>query len=489
MALLSLSAAIWCADVPKTQLGQNVDWNAFAGDAQRDGWDKTEAAFTKDDVAHFQLLWRRGMAAAGKEILLPPVIVGNQALVAGSGNDLWSIDADANRVAWGKHLASKKAKLEKMKKACSGGLTAMPATLATSHPVYFLTGDGMLHQLNQQDGAETGNPLKFLPKHASVGPLNVTGNAIYTSTSGGCSGVANAVWVMDMSGVTPKVRSFNLGNTAVTDLGGVVLGSDGTVFARTGEGTFDLANGKLANCLLALSPLDLTLRQYFIFPTAASKRNGDLPAPATPVAFQYKNQDLVVAAGGDGRLYVLDAAVMGGDNHDQFLSRSTPLGDVRGGLSSWQDPDGTRYVLAPVWGPLNEKFKAPVISGDVSRGAIVAFRLTQEENLRPVLVPVWMTGSIPSPAPPVIAQGVVFALANGVFNRKGPVKGTHATLYALDGETGKQIYSTGDQINMAANAKGLSMANGRLYFLTVDNTLNVFGKFQEPELTQKAARQ
>jgi hypothetical protein len=480
---------LWCADIPKPQSGQNVNWQAFAGDAQRDGWDKAEATFTKDDVAHFQLLWRRGMAAAGKEVLLPPLILGNQALVAGSGNDLWAIDSDDNRVAWGKHLASKKAKAEKMKKACSGGLSAMPASLPAPNALYFLTGDGLLHQLNQSDGEETGTPLKFLPRHASVGPLNVTDNAVYASTSGGCSGVANAVWVMDMSGVTPKVRSYNLGNTGVTDLGGVVIGSNGTVFARTGEGTFDLANGKLANCLLALSPLDLTLRQYFIFPPGTAKRNSDPPPPATPVAFKFRNQNLVVASGGDGRLYVLDAGTLGGDDHNQYFSRSTPLGDVRGGLSSWQDADGTRYVLAPVWGPLNEKFKAPLITGDVSRGAIVAFKMIEQENFRPVLVPVWMTGGIVSPAPPVIAQGVVFALSNGVFTRKRKTKGTPATLYALDGQTGKQIYSTGDQITVAANGKGLSMANGRLYFLTVDNNLNMFGKPEHAQLTQKAARQ
>jgi outer membrane protein assembly factor BamB len=245
----------------------------------------------------------------------------------------------------------------------------------------------------------------------------------------------------------------------------------------------------LANCLLALSPLDLTLQQYFIFPPAGGKRNGDPPPPATPVAFRFRNQDLVVAAGGDGRLYVLDSTIMGGDNHNQYLSRSTALGAVRGGLSSWQDADGTRYVLAPVWGPVNERFKPPLISGDVSHGAIVAFKMIEQENMRPVLIPVWMTGGIASPAPPVIAQDVVFALSNGVFTRKGPVKGTHATLYALDGETGKQMYSTGDQIDVAGNGKGLSIANGRLYFLTVDNTLNVFGKYQEPQLTQKAARQ
>jgi outer membrane protein assembly factor BamB len=96
-----------------------------------------------------------------------------------------------------------------------------------------------------------------------------------------------------------------------------------------------------------------------------------------------------------------------------------------------------------------------------------------------------------SPAPPVIAQGVVFGLANGDFTRKvknakdtatveeRPKGSTHATLYALDGATGKEMWSTGTQVNAPGSLTGLSIANGRLYFTTTDNTINVFGKYLE----------
>ena len=43
-------------------------------------------------------------------------------------------------------------------------------------------------------------------------------------------------------------------------LGGVALGSDGTVYAQTGEGS---------NMLLALNPKELTLKQYFTPPNLA----------------------------------------------------------------------------------------------------------------------------------------------------------------------------------------------------------------------------
>jgi outer membrane protein assembly factor BamB len=93
----------------------------------------------------------------------------------------------------------------------------------------------------------------------------------------------------------------------------------------------------------------------------------------------------------------------------------------------------------------------------------------------------------------VIAQGVVFALSNGEFTRRikksrglarveeRPKNGTHAILYALDAATGKEIYSTGDQVAAPGSLTGLSIANGRLYFATTDNAMNVFGKFLETE--------
>jgi ABC-type glucose/galactose transport system permease subunit len=60
-----------------------------------------------------------------------------------------------------------------------------------------------------------------------------------------------------------------------------------------------------------------------------------------------------------------------------------------------------------------------------------------------------------------------------------PRKGTHATLFAFDGISGKDMYATGDQLQAAGNLAGITVANGRVYVLTVDNTLHVFGKYLE----------
>jgi len=52
---------------------------------------------------------------------------------------------------------------------------------------------------------------------------------------------------------------------------------------------------------------------------------------------------------------------------------------------------------------------------------------------------------------------------------------THAVLYALDGQTGKELWSSGDQIASWNHFSGLSVANGRVYIGTYDGMVYCFG--------------
>ena len=84
------------------------------------------------------------------------------------------------------------------------------------------------------------------------------------------------------------------------------------------------------------------------------------------------------------------------------------------------------------------------------------------------------------PQPPVIANGVVFALSSGEFNRQmNPKNGTHATLYALDAATGKELYSSRNLVTSPAALAGMTVANGRVYFGTTDGTFYTFGMYME----------
>jgi outer membrane protein assembly factor BamB len=92
------------------------------------------------------------------------------------------------------------------------------------------------------------------------------------------------------------------------------------------------------------------------------------------------------------------------------------------------------------------------------------------------------------PDPPVIDNGVVFALATGEYERQindsagGQFsaalkiqRSTRAVLYALDAATGAELYSSGDQLSSFVHFGGLAVAGGQIYFGDYDNTLYAFG--------------
>jgi outer membrane protein assembly factor BamB len=54
-------------------------------------------------------------------------------------------------------------------------------------------------------------------------------------------------------------------------------------------------------------------------------------------------------------------------------------------------------------------------------------------------------------------------------------KSSPAVLYALDAATGKELWSSGSQVASFTHNGALSIANGRVYFTTYDNTLYCFG--------------
>jgi outer membrane protein assembly factor BamB len=54
-------------------------------------------------------------------------------------------------------------------------------------------------------------------------------------------------------------------------------------------------------------------------------------------------------------------------------------------------------------------------------------------------------------------------------------KGARATIFALDALTGRELWSSGDQIHQWNHFSGITVANGRVYLGTYDGTLYCFG--------------
>jgi outer membrane protein assembly factor BamB len=192
----------------------------------------------------------------------------------------------------------------------------------------------------------------------------------------------------------------------------------------------------------------------------------------------------------------METESIGGDDHRTPLYR-TPLmcnelvdfaeAGVWGSMATWEDQKGTRWVLSPFWGPKHSKFKAPIEHGEVKKGAIAAFKM-DTVNGKTQLTPLWLSRDINQAEPPVIANGMIFAYGSGEntaqafpdvgldfrMERRVPLS-THAVLYALDAETGKELWSSGKQITNWNHWSGIALANGQVYLNTYDGNVYCFG--------------
>jgi hypothetical protein len=178
----------------------------------------------------------------------------------------------------------------------------------------------------------------------------------------------------------------------------------------------------------------------------------------------------------------------------------------------------------------------PSQHGGVANGSIMAFQVKKEGD-KPVLVPKWISADLDLPSMPVVANGVVYVYATGerasdalrpprpnfggprppgASPRRrggffGPVnqvnvgepgadrdaawlteqrepggqtpgrrfsggrEATHAVLYALDAQTGEELYSSQDAIDSWNHYGGLALAGGWLYLSTYDARVYAFG--------------
>ena len=499
------------------------NWPTYGGDAQRSGWEGADAAISKDTVKNFRLLWKTKLETAlrGMRPVLPPVIQGRLisyrgfkelAFVATNADIVYAIDADVGTLFWQKHLeySVREPQVTTSSWRCPGGLTAMPtmpvpgrgaaagrggpapapgqrgsAFVGGSPSVYAISSDGRLHRLNTSTGDDMTQPVSVLPANARASSLTMVDNTIYTVTTHECNDAPNAVWSIDLAVDPPKVRSFALGSGVGSDsgwhFGAPTLGSDNTVYVQTS-----------AASVLTLSPRDLQRKQVF-----PSGEGGGFVAVIealkfpSPVVFTHNNRELVAASCWERSLCLFDMNLTQLAKTPEIVqptrnaSSSWERG-MWGNLTSWQDSDGTRWIVVPTLGPLHPELKPTISNGSAPNGSLVAFKV-EEKNGAFELTPAWISRDMPTPLPAVVANGVVFVLSAGEFTRQlknaedinsmeeRPKGSTHATLYALDARTGKELYSSGNQIPVPASLTGMTVSNGRVYFGGIDGTLYAFG--------------
>jgi outer membrane protein assembly factor BamB len=487
------------------------DWMTAGFDAQRSNWVRNDAKISVDRMSKpgFELVWKMKIADAPRQLnsITPPALLDFYISHRGfrtlgffgtSSNRVVAIDTDLGRLEWDKQLAPP-APAAGATLACPGGMTATvarPVTLSyppvptggrgvprsspkgavgepgkgaanlrpfptaapapppsaaakpstgprvyspfEPHPelLLALASDGKLHAHYVANGGEPDAAIPFLPPNANAVGLTVVGDVAYAATTNKCGGVDNGIWAVDLK--TRKVTTWKTsGNIAGTV--GPAIGPDGTIYAAAGSE------------LVALSPAALEPKAVF------KSDAGDFAS--SPVVFEFQGRNLVAVKDAKGRIQVFDGATL-----KSPLTASEEAPGEAGALASWQDPSGTRWLLA------------------ATANAIQAWKLTGKEGAV-AIARAWTSRELVSPLTPILVNGVVFALSSGEHRSDDPKlaasqrarRSTPAVLYALDAQTGKELWNSGKTITSFVHSGGLAAGGTRVYVGAYDGTQYAFG--------------
>jgi hypothetical protein len=497
------SAWVW-VNVAGAQGGRGgSDWTTVGGDAQRSSWVRTDPKISSDSMQKpgFGIAWKVKLGGSVTPAVLLDRYIGYRgfrslAFVGGGSDNAIAIDTDLGRVEWQKPLSASSA--QAASPDCPGGMTAsltrptttaLPAAMAgrgggggrgaaksgvgqpgegavtlaeagqprggggfpvapvaagrgtapagrgggggggrMANFVDALSGDGKLHSMNVSNGDEPQPPVQFLPPSANAHGLIVVDNVAYAVTTHGCGGTPDGLWALDLASRQVSTWKSNGGTL------GPAFGPDGTLYV-TSDGA--------EPSLVALDPKTLQLKDSYT--------PGSQAFTSSPVVFDYKGKILAAAITKDGRLHLLDSASLGGADHKTPLDRTPTAPRAKdfasGALGTWQDPAGTRWILAP------------------TSGAIVAWKVV-DQNGAAALQPGWVSRDIVLPLTPMVVNGVIFSVSGGP---------PRAVLYALNSATGKELWNSGNTIGSFVSGGGLSAGGSQVYLGTYDGTLYAFG--------------
>lgn len=525
-----------CAIAAQAQRGPSNDWVTENGDAQRTATIKADAKINKDSVAKpgaVQLLWKLKLKNTPRQMnnLTSPAtlerLIGYRGFrmlgfVAGSDDNLFTIDTDLGRMEWEKHLNAAPS-TQGSTRACPGGMTtgvarptmsviaagggaigpgrSTPAKSTVGEP---WAGATTLSEARPQPnfpagpppGAQGANRPGAPPTGGGFGGLSV----IYALASDGMlhsmhlsngqeyqppikflppganasgliivNGKAYAVSSQSCKGVANGLWAFDFEAKQASTWKGSIVGSAGAAFG--GDGAIYVATGAgegAANSIVAIDPKTLQTKSAY---------SANQEFASTPVVFEYKGKTLIAAAASDGSVHLVDAANMG---TALSVTPSASKGSAPGALASWQDRDGARWILVAHTGALPAGFKSA--GSAVTKGAILAWKLS-EEGGKLALTPGWASRNLVSPLTPTIINGVVLATSSGEF-RTNDTKMTaamragrsgRAVIYLLDGATGKELWSSSATIASFARGNALSGGMGQFYLTTYDGMIYAFG--------------
>ena len=496
------------------------DWLTFGHDPQRSGWAFEETKLSPKNVAGLELKWKTQIKNEPRSLtaLTAPLVATNVntaqgrknlVYVAGSSNNLSALDAETGSLVWTKVFESAVLPKHEGMWLCPNGLNATPTIDKPNSTIYTIAFDGKLYGLDLGTGDVKFGPVQFVPAFSKNWSLNFVDGIIYTSISQGCGGAQSGIYSIDVrSPLRPAILNLFIsrrGGGGIWGRGGAVVGKNNRIYGSTGDGDLNPMDGQFGSSVIAASLPSLKLVDYYTPSNWDEINKFDLDmGSASPVWFAHQNYNLLAVGGKEGVVYLMDADSLGDKDHQTPLYITSKLSNdernfqadgIWGAPSEWNDLEGQSWLYVPVWGALSKV--APKFSqtnGPTPHGSVVAFKVGFDSNSKkPVLEPIWVSGDFNLPEPVVIANGIVFGLSTGENARQTQESGvihkgltlltdadrrqntTNAVLYALDANSGKTLWDSGNAMLGWVHFSGLAIADGNVYAVDHDSRVYCFG--------------
>lgn len=535
------------------------DWTTWGYDQERTGWNKGETTLTKNNVSRLKLLWNAQLSTTPRDVVLstltaPLVVEGVQTaqgamdlvVLLGADDTVFAVNADTGKVVWQKSFPNAIAQVHPANWECANTANATPVIDKQRAIVFAITSDGKLRGLNLSDGAERMPATDMVVPFARDWSLNLIDDVVYTTNGRGCGQfpgqlplaappqgggapaegggarrpVGPVIWgnisAMDVSDLAhPRVTHFYTSGARPAGpwgRGGVAKGPGGTVITQTADGPFDPGGGVWGETVLKLAPQATRVVDSFTPANWKYLNAHDLDfGSASPEVFSFQNRTFVATSGKEGVVYLLDANNLGGGppDHATPVYKSPQLGNdaalgtepgegVWSGITTYETPDGKRFLYVPMWGPPSKN--APTFkysNGPIPNGSIMALQVKADGD-KISLDPQWTSPNLTVPDAPVVANGVVYAIQTGEQTLQRPLSlpgqprpiidiGSPAmskfrstpvsnlTLYAFDAETGKTLWSSDKIITNWVHFSEPVVALGKVFLVTHDAHVLAFG--------------
>jgi outer membrane protein assembly factor BamB len=410
--VLGLGGSSALATVGQTSNATTGSWTVYHGDPLGGG---TAASVTAVDLS--SRAWTS--PTLDGQIYGEPLVWDGHVYVASENDTVYELSAATGRVVWSTHLgtAVPTSALPCGNISPNVGITGTPVVDAARSEV-FVVADEMVDQhpahelvgldaatgkveLTQDVDPSGSTPAALLQRTG----LSLDANRVvfgFGGNYGDCSSYHG--WVVSVPETGGAAYNYAVDSGAGQSQGAIWMGgaapvvdSAGNIWVEAGNGSVTSPGARYddSDSVLELSPA-LTVVQYFAPSSWASENARDLDLSTAPALL---DNGTVVAAGKDGRAYLLDGAHLGGIGGEQSVLPEACGQDIDGGPANV----GTTVYLPCLNGPVAVKVSSnPAGIRLLWRAAVGG-------------------------GPPIVAAGLVWSI------------GENGTLYALSPTTGSIV--------------------------------------------------